>query len=71
MNVFKQLIVSLYSPKDISTFRHQKIGKTFLYVLILTLLSILPSIYHFSTSMVDGVDTIKEIGAKGTPSLYD
>ena len=67
MNVFKQLIVSLYSPKDISTFRHQKIGKTLLYVLILTLLSILPSIYHFSTSMVDGVDTIKEIVQKELP----
>ena len=67
MNVFKQLIVSLYSPKDISTFRHQKIGKTFFYVLILTFLSILPSIYHFSTSMVDGVDTIKEIVQKELP----
>ena len=67
MNVFKQLIVSLYSPKDISTFRHQRIGKTIFYVLILTFLSILPSIYHFSTSMVDGMDTIKEIVQKELP----
>ena len=67
MNVFKQLIVSLYSPKDISTFRHQRIGKTIFYVLILTLLSILPSIYHFSTSMVNGMDTIKETVQKELP----
>ena len=67
MNVFKQLIVSLYSPKDISTFRQQRIGKTFFYVLILTLLSILPSIYHFNTSMVNGMDTIKETVQKDLP----
>ncbi len=67
MNVFKQLIVSLYSPKDISTFRQQRIGKTIFYVLILTLLSILPSIYHFNTSMVNGMDTIKETVQKDLP----
>jgi hypothetical protein len=67
MNVFKQLIVSLYSPKDISTFHQQRFGKTFFYVLILTLLSILPSIYHFNTSMVNGMDTIKEIVQKDLP----
>jgi Protein of unknown function (DUF1189) len=67
MNLFKQLIVSLYSPKDISTFRQQRVGKTILYVLILTLLSILPSIYHFNTAMVNGMDTIKETVQKNLP----
>ena len=60
MNLFKQLIVSLYSPKDISAFRQQKMGKTILYVFILTLLSILPSLYYFSTSLVNGMDTIED-----------
>ena len=67
MNIFKQLIVSLYSPKDISTFRHQGLGKTILYILILTFLSILPSIYHFSTSMANGLETIKETAQKELP----
>lgn len=69
MNVFKQLIVSLYSPKDISTFRQQRKWKTFFYVLILTLLSIIPSIYHFNTSLVNGIDTIKETMQKELPSF--
>ena len=69
MNLFKQLIVSLYSPKDISTFRHQGLGKTILFVLILTLLSILPSMYYFSTSMVNGMETIKNTIQNELPSF--
>jgi maltodextrin utilization protein YvdJ len=60
MNVFKQLLKSCYSPKDISMFRFQGIGKTILYVFLLTLISILPSIYYFSTAITEGVSSAKE-----------
>lgn len=60
MNIFKQLIVSLYSPKDISTFRQQGIGKTILYVFFLSLLSVLPSFYHFGTSITTGFQILEE-----------
>ena len=70
MNVFKQLIVSLYSPKDISTFHHQKIGKTFLYVLILTLCPF----YQVYTTLIllwlmEWIRSKKS--SKGTSSLYN
>ncbi|WP_174881655.1 DUF1189 family protein, partial [Metabacillus niabensis] len=39
MNIFKQLFTSIYSPRTISTFRFQGIGKTILFVFILTLVS--------------------------------
>ncbi|MDQ0231628.1 DUF1189 domain-containing protein [Metabacillus malikii] len=55
MNVFKQFFTSIYSPKIISTFRSQGIGKTILFVFILSLLSILPSAIHFSNAMVVGL----------------
>ncbi|KIL44415.1 DUF1189 domain-containing protein [Jeotgalibacillus soli] len=44
MNVFKQLWRSLYSPKDIARFRFQGIGKTILFLFILSFLSLIPSI---------------------------
>ncbi|MBB6443976.1 DUF1189 domain-containing protein [Bacillus benzoevorans] len=69
MNIFKQLIVSLYSPKDIATFQHQGIGKTILYVFLLVLISVLPSVYYFNTSMTSGFTTIKETLEKELPSF--
>jgi hypothetical protein len=54
MNIFKQFFVSLFSPKDISTFREQKVGKTILYVFLLSLLSVLPSFYYFSSAITNG-----------------
>jgi hypothetical protein len=55
MNVFKQLFASLYSPKLLSTFRLQGIGKTILYVFILALLSTIPTAYHFSSELKAGL----------------
>ena len=69
MNIFKQLIVSLYSPKDIATFQRQGIGKTILYVFLLVLISVLPSVYYFNTSMTSGFETIKETVEKDLPSF--
>lgn len=69
MNIFKQLFVSLYSPKDIAAFLHQGIGKTILYVFLLTLISVLPSFYYFNTAMTSGFETIKETFEKEIPSF--
>ncbi len=61
MNIFKQLYKSIYSPKDIALFRFQGIGKTILYVFFLTLISILPSVIHFSSALTTGIDTARTI----------
>jgi len=42
MNIFTQLVKSLYSPKDIAKYRFQGIGKTIFYVFFLTFIMILP-----------------------------
>jgi hypothetical protein len=55
MNVFKQLYTSIYSPKIISTFRFQGIGKTILFVFILSLISTIPTAFHFTTGLTDGL----------------
>ena len=69
MNIFKQFIKSLYSPKDIAPFRFQGIGKTILYVFFLTLLSIIPSITYFSTALINGMDAIQDSVKTDIPSF--
>ncbi|WP_428909128.1 DUF1189 domain-containing protein [Niallia sp. Krafla_26] len=69
MNIFKQLIVSLYSPKDISTFRNQGIGKTILYVFFLTFISLLPSFYFFSTTVVNDFQMMQTTVQNDLPSF--
>ncbi|APH06981.1 DUF1189 domain-containing protein [Bacillus weihaiensis] len=59
MNVFKQLITSIYSPKKISRFRFQGIGKTILFVFLLSLVSTIPTAYHFSSSLIQGINSFK------------
>jgi hypothetical protein len=64
MNIFVQFLKSLYSPKDIAKFRFQGIGKTILFVFLLTLLSILPTTFQFVSAINNGLeltkDTLKE-----------
>lgn len=69
MNIFKQLYVSIYSPKMISTFRFQGIGKTILYVFILSLLSTLPTAIHFSNSLSEGIRSFDETLRDDLPSF--
>ena len=69
MNIFKQLVKSIYSPKDISIFRFQGIGKTILYVFLLTLISIIPSMYFLSTAITEGVHSAKETVASKLPDF--
>ncbi|PMC39640.1 DUF1189 domain-containing protein [Bacillus sp. UMB0899] len=69
MNIFKQLYVSIYSPKMISAFRFQGIGKTILYVFILSLLSTLPSAIYFSGSLSEGLKSFNETLKEDLPSF--
>jgi putative sterol carrier protein len=59
MNIFKQLVTSIYSPKDIAKFRFQGIGKTILFVFFLTLISIIPTAYYFSSAISNGIEATK------------
>ena len=60
MNIFKQFYKSLYSPRDIASFRLQGIGKTILYVFLLTLLSVVPTLYYINTTISETVQLTKE-----------
>ncbi|MGG5255033.1 DUF1189 domain-containing protein [Neobacillus sp. SM06] len=69
MNIFKQFYKSIYSPKDIALFRFQGIGKTILYVFLLTLLSILPSVYFLSQAINAGIDSARAVLKDQLPSF--
>ncbi|PAE43975.1 DUF1189 domain-containing protein [Bacillus sp. 7884-1] len=69
MNIFKQFYKSTHSPKDIASFRFQGIGKTILYVFLLTLLSILPSIYYIGTMLTAGIEGTKSVMNDELPSF--
>ncbi|MGM0751480.1 MAG: DUF1189 domain-containing protein [Bacillota bacterium] len=60
MNVFQQLYKSIYSPKDIATFRFQGIGKTIRYVFLLALISILPVAVQFISFATSAIDNVRE-----------
>ncbi|MDG4655518.1 DUF1189 domain-containing protein [Ectobacillus antri] len=51
MSIFTQLVKSIYSPKDIARFRFQKVGKTILYILLLSLLATIPETTQFGTML--------------------
>ena len=69
MNIFKQFILSLYSPKDIASFRNQGIGKTILFVFFLSLVSIIPTAYYFSTAIQASVPAIKSTFTEDLPDF--
>lgn len=69
LNIFKQLWVSLYSPKDIASFQNQGIAKTILYVFFLSLIFFLPSAYYLGSMITDGVDAIQETVSKDLPDF--
>ncbi|WP_226667400.1 DUF1189 domain-containing protein [Metabacillus litoralis] len=69
MNVFKQLYSSIYSPKTISTFRFQGIGKTILFVFLLTLLSTIPTAFHFTSGLTEGLKGFDETLRNDLPSF--
>jgi hypothetical protein len=67
MNIFKQFLKSLYSPKDIAKFRFQGIGKTILFVFLLTLLSILPTTFKFASVINNGLELTKDALKEDVP----
>jgi hypothetical protein len=69
MNMFNQLIKSLYSPKDIARFRFQGIGKTILYVFFLTLLSSIPTFVYLQTAIMSGVTASLETIEQELPNF--
>jgi hypothetical protein len=69
MNIFKQLILSIYSPKSIASWRFQGIGKTILFVFFLTLISILPTAIQLSNGIVDGLNLAQETIEEDIPDF--
>ncbi|MCT8139718.1 DUF1189 family protein [Anaerobacillus sp. CMMVII] len=49
MNIFQQLVKSIYSPPTVAKFRFQGIGKTILYVFVLMLITTSISGYQLAT----------------------
>lgn len=48
MSIFQQLYKSLYSPKDMARYRFQKIGKSILYIFLLSLLALIPEMVQLT-----------------------
>ena len=48
MSIFQQLYKSSYSPKDMARYRFQKIGKSILYIFLLSLLMLIPEMVHLT-----------------------
>jgi hypothetical protein len=69
MNILTQLIKSIYSPIDIARFRFQGIGKTILYVFMLTLLSIIPVSYYLASGISEAAESVKETMKTEIPSF--
>lgn len=69
MSILTQIVKSLYSPKDIALTRFQGIGKTILFVFMLTLISILPVVYYMFTEISEGVGTVKQSIKTDIPSF--
>lgn len=58
MNIFKQLIKSFYSPKDIATYRDVKIGRAILYVFLLIVVATLPIILSAILNFNKGLENV-------------
>ncbi|MFC3882933.1 DUF1189 domain-containing protein [Bacillus songklensis] len=69
MNVYKQLLISLYSPKKMAVFRFQSIGKTMKYIFILTFISILPTSLFLGYGILKSADITQEMLTKEVPEF--
>ncbi len=56
MNIFKQFVMSLYSPKTIAMFRFQKIGKTIGYVFVMMLIAFIFIGINLAVSITNAVN---------------
>ncbi|MCA1031757.1 DUF1189 domain-containing protein [Bacillus timonensis] len=69
MSIIIQLVKSCYSPRDIARFRFQGIGKTILYVFLLSLISIIPAALPFGTSMVYLQKGLEDLDTSAIPTF--
>jgi Protein of unknown function (DUF1189) len=69
MNVIKQLYTSIYSPITISTFRFQGIGKTILFVFILSLFSTMPSGFYLTSGLSQAIKGFDQTLREDFPSF--
>ncbi|GAM14436.1 DUF1189 domain-containing protein [Mesobacillus selenatarsenatis] len=69
MSIFTQLAKSMYSPKVIADTRFQGIGKTILFVFMLTLISILPVVYYMFVGISEAVGSVKHSIKTDLPSF--
>lgn len=69
MNIFKQFYRSLYSPKDIASFRFQGIGKTIIYLLLLTIIASLPNLYYLNKGINEAIHTFSVTMEDEVPSF--
>lgn len=70
MNIFKQFIKSLYSPKSMAGFRFQGIGKTILFVFFLVLLASIPKFVNIGNDVSNFYIGTKEIFESDVPEFY-
>ncbi|WP_078379688.1 DUF1189 domain-containing protein [Sutcliffiella halmapala] len=70
MNIFTQFIKSLYSPKDMASFRFQGIGKTILFVFFLVLITSIPLFVNLGTDVFKFVSSTQTIFKADTPDFY-
>lgn len=69
MNIFRQFYRSIYSPQDIASFRFQGIGKTILYLLFLSLIASIPTLYYLSKDISETVHTFTNTMDNEIPSF--
>ena len=69
MNIFKQLWLSLYSPKDIAKYRFQGIGKSILYVFLLVFISTIPAFVYTSLDIHNGLTSFEKAVQNELPSF--
>ena len=69
MSVFKQFYKSVYSPRDISSYRFQGIGKTILFIFLLSLLSMLPTGYFITSDLTNGISYLEDIFQEDLPEF--
>ncbi|MBM6617234.1 DUF1189 domain-containing protein [Bacillus suaedaesalsae] len=69
MTIIQSWWKSLYSPKDIAIKRFDKIGKTILYVFLLSLFSIIPASIYSSQDVVEVANEFDEIVKTSIPEF--
>ncbi|RNA68912.1 DUF1189 domain-containing protein [Alteribacter keqinensis] len=69
MNIFKQFIASLYSPKMIASFRHHKIGRAIGYVFLLMFITLIPLAISLGTTIYSFVNQLENHLEENVPDF--